>query len=538
MTAIFRSLAWEFFARHGWMVATMIAVANALPLLILGSLSKMNVDLDAMELTILPMALIPYNVCVVALAMMAGQGSASRLYLKPISSFSLASVFFVSGCLLTALGVAASLSLWRFLFDIHWPVARPTMISAAMWAGLYPAFRISVKTPARIIEVIALVIFYWFWSIRFQPVPSGGDWYLHTIQPLDVLITVAFIILGYYLAVYRITADRSGRNVSFVSELFRRWAIRWDQRGNARTLSFESQTANPFRAFGWYEWTLRGRPLAFCVTVITVVIATVNTCIVLLGDRPAAAALTDIREGLAPVLLMHIGLAAVVGFFATLLDDQSIQQISGEDQIELNRRSTLGEFRSTLPMSDKQMAGAIQAAIIKTTLFSCLLMICVVTVVFGLSYLFESPRGGNELSFGGLFAVFAIVVLGSWAAMTNGTVFAYLLTGKRWLAWLIPAFMGLLFIGSTFPMIMTMLLTICCLMITFWSLWSSYRSNLITANIILASILFLATMAITGWMIANTPQKMNLAMWILILSSLTVLPISALPKVIAVSRHT
>lgn len=512
----------------------LLAMANSMPLLVISALSGYNVDFDSSELEILPMALIPYTAFIVGLAVMLAQGPISRLYLKPVSNRRIIDLFFVPGVILTGLGIVGSVTLWNLIFGMNWPAVRSALLGVIFWSALHPSLRVSMKSPGRVLEILGVVVLLWLWAFHFGFLGRGHQetslWNLTTIG--DIALLLVIVTGGYLLSLLRLADDRCGRSGSLVIDFFKRLQEKWDQRPIAAAFSW-----GPLQGYASYEWAVRGVPFLLTLTIV----AAVGLCVALLSfarsTLPLSTILVDLGAGLPVLLYFHVIIAGLVGFLIPFFNDEGVPAHNPDELNESARRIGIGDYRATLPVTDKEIALAVFRSIAKClTLSLGLLLLFSIAVVLlaGWTNVVDELRKTTKLS---LPALAAIGALASWAAMANGTTLGYYSVMRKELPLVIASVAVLLFSTPLLHHGFTVAIFILAVGFAGYQFYRAQHAGLMTKQCLLLSLFCFFLVGFAGWFALPKPIPLALLLLCLLLPLAVVWPFANLPLAIRDCRR-
>lgn len=514
---------------------TLVAIANALPLMIFAAFKPLNVDLGSHELVILPQALIPFTAFIIGLAVITAQGPVSRLYLKPLSNHQITSLFFFAGAVLTGLGIAASIGSWNLLFDLKWSLLRPALLGVLCWAAIHPSLRISIVSPVRVLETIAVVVLLWFAAFKFGLLSFHGEnRSLSTTIQVDFLPAVVVVLGGYWLSLRRIAKDRSGQTPTYFVDLFRNLQTWWDQRQiEAKTVAW-----NPQRAYESFEWRLRSIPFFFTIAIALVFIVLLGTIHLLTSPQPLSRTMLDMASGLPSLLFFHAIVAGLIGFLTPMFNDESIPGPNPNELSEIRQRIGMGEFCATLPITDLAMAKAALRSIAKCLLISLGILVALSLIVVTLAGWSETLAEYRLTIQQKLPTLILIGVVSSWAAMSGGTALGYYSARQPKLPLAFVAIgISLMFLPLVRSWFVVAALTISAVLLVGYHFARCYREQLIKARHLFACGLCLAAFACWGWFVFPADLPGEVYFLSLLLPLAAIWPIASLPLAIRACRR-
>lgn len=454
MKSVAYALSWEFFKHHLGLALVLLACANALPVLVIIAMSGLKIDLNSPDLSILPVALIPYTAFLVGMAGAVCQGPLSRLFLKPLSNLQIISSAYFPGLLLTGAMTAGSIWSWNQTFGLRWPVLGPAIYAITFWAVIYPSLRVSVQSPLRILESMVTVplMFLWFFGVNPRTKFQNSALYGH-FDVTDIVLIALIVTGGFWLSLRRVAADRCGRSESRLGLAIRELTLKWDAAKDVGQKRF----SGAFRALLWYEWKTFGMPYVLGISVALILIASLMLAPKIFSDGLASAAVwNEFRNAVVCIYLIQIAIAGLWGLLAPLVRLSYASNASSEEFSEQarGRDVVLGDFRSTLPLSDKQMAAASMAtmALVTTATLAMFGLVWsafwIVPQWFGV----ESYLDAREVQLMPWFI--SLGWMSSWAAM----VFSWMGCLKFWRLQIVIAVVTLgltavIAVAPTFPMV-------------------------------------------------------------------------------------
>jgi hypothetical protein len=532
MKSMAHALTWEFLRHNSWLALFLIAIGNALPLFVLTAISGLKVDLNSKELVMLPAALIPFCVFLIALGVSLGQGPISRLYLKPISTSSLVASFFVIGAIFIAIGIVGSMALWNYCFNLRWPIAWPALFGVTFWAAVWPSTRVQMVSPLRLVEVFLIVIlmFAWCFGMGHQNDTTRiRDW--NSLGVFEYTVSIGIIAVGYWVSVRRATLDRCGRKDSWLVDTLQKLLQSWDARSSIPRSQFKSA----WLAHLWYERSTTGLAYVVGVGVLLSFVAIVAVGALFFQGRDAID-LPEWGNTLAMMFIMHIYFAGLLGFLLPLLQVDVISEpVDGElSELARSRGGAMSEFRSALPIADVDLSKSVMVSI-GVSLLCVFAMFAVLALgYFGLTRLFDLTVTVQQIA--RLPWVIAGGILGSWAAMANASMLAYL---GRWRLNIVM-FSGILTIPAVSPLspvVVGGVILLAIILVSIGVFYAARKQAYLSKTSIFSCLVIAAIAGFLLWILRPQELPPFSVLYSTALSVLVVLPAAGMPLAIAASRR-
>jgi hypothetical protein len=245
-----------------------------------------------------------------------------------------------------------------------------------------------------------------------------------------------------------------------------------------------------------------------------------------------------LATGLPSLLYFHVIIAGLVGFLIPFFNDESSPAQNPDELNELNRRVGLGDYRATLPVTDRVIAVAVFRSIAKSLSLSLgllLLFSTAVVLLAGWSSVINELRHTTRLP---LPLLTAIGVLASWAAMANGTTLGYYSVRRTELPLVIAVFTVMFFCTTFLHYGVAIAIFAIAIVIALYQFLRAYREGLIDKHHILLSLLCLCLLGLAGWLALPIPMPLAPLLLSLLLPLTVVWPVASLPLAIRACRRS
>lgn len=255
MRSIPAAMIWEIFQRGRWQLIGGMLGANLLPVILLTLLRiEAGGEMDPIELRGVFTSLSLINMMVFAAAILASQGSPSRLYTYPIPSSTLAAWHMIPAMGLMGLEIALSNAFMNAVFHLGLPLWPPAIFTAVMIGAFQASIWWTEKSA-------------WMPFAASVAVGALGCWYIvPMIRPLgmtverelygfEIVLLAAVVIGSYCFAVAGISRNRCGEPISSPAIVI--WLLRlFELIPDVMIESRRFRSSND--AQYWAEWTKKG----------------------------------------------------------------------------------------------------------------------------------------------------------------------------------------------------------------------------------------------------------------------------------------
>lgn len=342
MHSIPHAMIWEFWHKGRWQFLLALVGGLSLPMLLYSAMLVIAViRLDFRNQGFVTFYFAWFLVQAIAFggAAMISQDNVSRLYQRPITTWSIVTWRLVPGMATTALLYATTTGLLNGIFHLDWPFVGPVLFLACSYPIFQAAIWLGEKAP---VVQVALMSFSAAFLGMWLRARHGGwltgtthFWTEVTYGELLTLLTVAIIgWSGCYVGVRR---DRCGDNLNWL-RLYE-WLESWSPRSRSDAPPYRSAATAQFA----YEWRQKG-----WLMPLVVVIGFSAMCLVLFVRRAVAGPQMSDEFGvgfvITGVLLPIIGLLVGMVFGQTG---------GGLDKAEM------GTFLGSRPVEDQQFSWSI-----------------------------------------------------------------------------------------------------------------------------------------------------------------------------------
>ncbi len=417
MRSIPLAITWEMFRRGGWELAFGFLGANALPLLLLTAL-RYDGALAAEEpvMLLMQLMLLQVNVLAFGVAIFIAQGSASRLYVYPITTASLVASHMIPAAVLMASQVVVSTLIINSVFDLKWALWGPALFSAVAVVTIQASLWFSEKSAwlPWLVGLFGAVLGLWLKS-QYGPMFAQPTHPWTEVTPLGVVFLLAIAVLSYWLGIIGVARNRCGEplgSFGIIAWLNRVFDSEYNEGLSLRT---------PEQAQFWFEWTKKG--WAMPAVVVTCLVAGLGTWGIFVRDPEALMAAFLVGGNLLSGLAVLGGLV----FGNTGPNDSNFD---------------MGNFLGTRPMKTIDMSRTILKAGALSIVIAWGIWFVAFAHSFAILYLMNAiPESVFEN--GVYWWYLPATLLGFW------TVFAIVTSGTMMgqLKWWGPIFVGLLLSG-------------------------------------------------------------------------------------------
>lgn len=537
MHTITAAMAWEYFARNRWTLLLFPFIANLMPIFVLGALSGYNVTFGSREFIGIYLGFILYATAVIGIGVLMTQGSISRYYLKPLSTTTMVNFFFWGGALLAGGQLASSIAIWNALFDANWPIAGPTLFAIVLWGAFQPLLRVPVKSLVGILLAFGLVALVWYWFLTRHGDPQ--DFKMHfwnTLSGFDLLLATAAVTTGYGLTLWRVQRDRSGRQLSTLTDRIQKQFERWLSQYATLTRPF----ASPMRAHRWFDLQTRTfmMPLICLLFLLAIWFCAFASAAYYqeaeVGLQMVFAG-TQITATVQLVIAFVIGIVMIQGY-----QWNSGRKMRGQDQVAMRpSEHRIGHYLHSLPISNSQMSKAILQSSALSIATSTLLLVLSFALSFTWSWVVDfnlktvlDPKIAYwQLAMLGI----AFYVLLPFALMNNLATFTLVVDRQLWLP---PIIIGTIILFALWPLYFGIVLAAAVFGLLVYCTVRSLKQKFVTV-----------TSALIAWLLAGVtgialvfslrPEDISIAIVIAVfLGSGTILPIFSLPLALQHHRTT
>jgi len=347
MTSPLLAMTWEFWQRSRWQMLLGFAIANSFPILLLSALRMDGlVDPQDPAMITIQVVLTELHIVMVGAMVIAAHELSPRQFVLPVSTPVLVVGRLVPAMLALAMLEALSFLVLNQLFVLDWPILAPVllapvtlaMIIAAVWLGAGTLWQ-----PA-LVGVTALVIGIWYKS-RTGALLSMPQHVWATVTAADLVWLAGFTVASFLVAFYAVRRMRCAEPLGAVPGLT---AIRRVLRGlhDAWTRP-HFQSLSGTAAFVQAEWARKG----WLMPVIVAWALGIGLVPWALFDRTPKALVEGLTSGCALVPLLGLIGGLIMGQCGSRAD-----------------RAELGPFLSTRPIGDWDLA----RGVLKVTAWACL----------------------------------------------------------------------------------------------------------------------------------------------------------------------
>lgn len=462
MQSVTAALTWEYLARNRWMLVIVPLLANGIALITMLPLSGIDTSggpsRDVISIHLINVLCL---VVIIVGCVIASQGSVSSLYLKPISTTAIVNFVYWGGAFLVACQVALMLWMWKIFFVSDWPIIGSVLFAVVCWGVFQPIFRGPLTSFSWVIVAPAafLILSLWLMAKHGIPLERGGAFsqqvhYWATISGTDGLIAITTLCIGYFLTLWRVNYDRSGRRRWTLTDRLRDFFAYIDARSASPMRLFES----PVHAHAWYDFqnrmiTIPGAVLGVLpwLWFLAIVVGAIS--------KDLGVGLTFALVGAVFAAVVQIIPASLLPFLPYLGQSET-QDVLTREHINIKNSLPLGmsPYLFSLCISDRQRA----QAILRSSAWGCGIASAIILLSFaapvGLSWGFGADllvgRDERPVKLGTIVPWFMVVVWGG--AMLLSFVFSTLvltLDFRKWNLrdWITPTILAAVLIASFTP---------------------------------------------------------------------------------------
>ncbi len=393
MRSIPLAMTWEFWQRGKWRFLAAVLASTAFPGILFGVIATEGAlalhDPGILNMHVMLMLM---NGVGFGFAVMQAQGSLSRLYVLPVSTFALVAGRLPPGMAATVLMSAASTTLLNALLGLGWPIWGPAFFMAVFLAAMQAVLWLTEKSVGEhfAFAFVVTTLGLWYHSRYGAPFSKPTRLWLE-VRPGDALVMLAVTVCAFGVAWVGLTRDRCGEAPT--SAKVREWAERVFEPAPAAGQPFRSAAAAQF----WFEWRQKGHLLPSATAVI------MAACLGwwLIYSRVPQ----ELLDGcvLCGVVLLTAG-GTVVGV------------LTGNTGPS-DGNSEMGQFLATRPMPDADLAHPILTTAGKNVLISWSLWAVVFLTAYAIiqvSPVLPRPALSNRLE----WWYFPATLLGLWTTVT------------------------------------------------------------------------------------------------------------------------
>ncbi|KPK43568.1 MAG: hypothetical protein AMJ65_05450 [Phycisphaerae bacterium SG8_4] len=550
MRSIGIALTWEFWRRSWWWIlsAVMLVACITITTSYYGSASQPKAETMA---KIHYRAVFHLFLCVAFFSLWSQLdkknnrlGFPGHLYTRPTRTWVFVGWQMLFGAVTVTLLYLVEVGCVRILWSITWPLAGPILLSITVVACAQAVFWSTVAHPVlRALICLSVVAALQMWqfsrygAMTDYPNTSGLTHMWNGLTLGEFLTLAPCLVAAYVIAVVGVSRDRCGDCAGWP-----RVRAFFDSAINllpGRAKPFDSPAAAQF----WREWHEKDRlmPVACGVWV---------AAIVLLG----VSGITDTMHTiLLFIFTSQIGLA--VPFLAGLLVGQS------------GRKSKIGDFKATLPVTNSRLSAIILRAGAAGLLSAWVIYVAGLLFMIGwyfmvgkgvalpLAQYYAAKDAILELGFGKTLLLVVAGIAAVWGSMGLGATMT--LIGRPWLLfgfWLalcfiLPVFVALemlhtfnLIPPGIFPAVVKSvpwIIGACCLLGTAWAFIAAHRRHLIGwAKLCLGPGLWLLLCLAVGWVwLPRDEPGLPTIVLVMGLLALAVAPLATAPLALAWNRH-
>jgi len=509
MQPIIKNLIWEYFARNRWMLLFPILanVPGCLILLPLKGISDIDSFMASRELIAIYLVLFLCLVLIVGFGVLVTQGSLSRIYLLPISTFEIASFYYWTGALLVAVQVAAMLCLWKALLPIDWPIAGPVLFAVVCWGALQPVVRGVSHSLWWIVAAGAIVsgLFYWMLLRHGIPLKPGAMMspdihYWSMISLADAAIALTILSISYSLTILRVHLDRSGRRQISLLERIELASERVQTRFASGSRDFSS----PMQSLAWFNF----RAGNILIPMISIFMVTFVWLFAVIGssisrDATLLSAIPIAGTNLAGMLLVLMTLL----WAAISRMEKSLSTYKAPDHDRKKIDGTpfgISPFLYTLPISSTDMA----RAMLRSSSLACGVASVVLLLSFALAGALGWLFGTDLVTTMGLkvsFWKYVLIVVSFWLLMTfvfSNSAISVVPSLRRIDHWIWPIFVMAVLLAFRIPLGLCLSAGLCVFALV--ALVYSTIQSLIDKDLSVrtASLIWLVGIAMAGGLLA------------------------------------
>jgi hypothetical protein len=525
MQSIPAAMTWELLHRGRWSILLAIPGAVALPAMIIMALRHDGL-IDWREPSMLLMHVVMVQICGLCCgaSLFAWQGRISRLYAYPIRTSEIVAWRLLPAMVIVGLQMAVCIATLNLLFDLHWPISGPALITAVAFAAVMAVVWLTEKSVGWSLVAFGLVaaaLGLWFKS-RYGHAISDPTHFWDHVTPGDAVTMLAMTAGAYVVSIFAVARNRRGDPPLSIGLLD--WLYRIFDISPAPT----TRLGTPFRAQCWLEWQRNGWAMPGTVLVV----AAFGTTVWALFDREALSLFTGFLGGGAVLQLLGCLGGVLFGNVGQSDDNHA-----------------MGHFRATRPISDADAARAILKTAAKSVLWAWSIWASALAVVYCIILLIGS-RDAIHLPEASWW-LFPATLLGLW--MATGSIASVVLLGGSKYAFRI--ILGLILTVVTIMLVSKFLLTPAArlfvqqtsffllgstlVVICVWSFIAARRRGFIEIATIWAAAMVWAVatvLTVIRWPPLVDSQAIGIVL-IAGIASLIVTPLAAAPLALSANRH-
>lgn len=417
MRSMPQALIWETFAHGKWTLLSIFSMANLLPLLVYGALSRFAFDPQMKEFIVLQMGFVQIVLFQLAAGVAFAQGPLSRLYALPISTHSIVAWHMLSGAVILAVEMVASSYLFNLLFHVNWPIIGPAIFAIAAWSAVQVLMSVSSQqsVPAFLVAGSPAILLCLWLNGRYGSWLSPAKHYWSEVTAVEVVTLFVAFVVCYVMTNYSVGYSRCGERMptlGIVAWIERQW----------EAFTAARRSPRPFRSAAdaqfWYEWHVKGVALPLITVIMLLCVITWNV-VAWIFQATNLISLYDATLFVGGFITL---LACAAGLFLGLeVDSKAAGQRDtqlGDSVSELQLVSGMGSYLGSRPFSNKQFAAALlrtsaQGTILSWLAWATVLLTCLLTM-----WLLQiRPNSYLPDKIGLLFV--PLTILGPWIAMSN-----------------------------------------------------------------------------------------------------------------------
>ena len=248
------AMVWEMFNNRRWTLIAATLGANIFPVLLLTALRHEGpIAADDPNMILMHVILIQVNMFVFGMAVIAAQGSPSRLYTFPVRSATIVAWQFLPAMVLMGLELVLSTAILNAIFHLNWPLWGPALLVSVALPAIQAILWWTEKScwlPWGMM-VVGGIFGLWF-KARYGPLTSSPDHYWLLITPGETATMFVAAVCAFAIAVPAVARNRRGESLGPLG------IMAWVDRVLA-----PASTSNPLfgtaaRAQSWYEWRQKG----------------------------------------------------------------------------------------------------------------------------------------------------------------------------------------------------------------------------------------------------------------------------------------
>lgn len=539
---LLRAFMWEM--SKNWHLLLLGILGGVLPLfLFLWLLTSVGLPIESPEFIRTHAFLMPFSFLALFFGIIGIQGSVRRLYSYPLSDSTIALWHMLTGIAMIAGGISLIILGLNVHFRTGWPILGPTLYFVMAFAVLQPFARIAYKTVSTIITIpiIVLILIFGFLT-RYSIVRSQPSLWSE-LSLLELCIFGGVTIWSILLFNRSVKLDR--HNLGKSDPLVELWmrVESWIRNQLPRFGSYRSELRNDFAAHCWFLWRLNRSH--FYLNVIVLFVA----CIFYAISTEQEAASSESRLMYSGVHFFTIVLSTVlattmgIGLGSSNADSTpSRDKVTFEEKLQNMSFLTMGSFLSTLPISNTRLSNTILLTAFRGVLTPTLLYLIAagIFLFLGMDFFSDLWRSGHF----GLYCLLLLTV--PWTAI-GMTATVCLIGNNRFLqasTGLLTAGLVLILLPSTRPLtilllaVSTGLATVFFLAIRIFRAARQPKRSLASEDWIqigLAICLWLVLLTFS-WQLPELKSMESFKTGFVLLSSVSVLPIAAMPLAICINR--